>query len=62
MNYRVMNLTTRELVAVLDEREIAISIAHQLASDHGMRERFGVIELTMIYETGLAAGNDERKA
>ena len=62
MNYRVMNLTTRELIAVLHQHEIAISIAHQLAADHDMRERFGVIELTTIYETQLAAGNEERKA
>jgi len=60
MSYKVMNLTTHETIALIDEREIAISIAHQLAIEHERRERFGVIEFTMIYETELAAGTDER--
>jgi len=60
MSYKVLNLTTHEVIACLDDREIAISIAHQLAIEHEKRERFGVYESSPIYETQLAAGIEER--
>lgn len=59
MCYRVLNMTTRELIAELHEREIAIGIAHQLAHDHDYKERFGVVELRVICETPLRNEEDD---
>ena len=53
MIFRIINLTSSELIAELHERELAFGLAHQLAMDHDYKERFGVIELTLVYETPL---------
>jgi aspartyl-tRNA synthetase len=59
MTYRVIDLTTQELIAELHERELAIAFARQLAADHDFSERFGVVEVVLVYETTIREGQQE---
>jgi len=51
MEYRVVHVGTGEVVAYLNEREMAIAFARQLAADHDYYENYRVVMVQTIYET-----------
>ena len=53
MTYRVVNLTTGEIVAELHQQYFARQLADKLAADANHREQLAVIEMVTIYETPL---------
>ncbi|WP_439372968.1 hypothetical protein [Bradyrhizobium sp. DASA03120] len=56
MTFRVINLTTGEIVAELHQADQALQLADILAADCKYREQFAVVELVTIYETPIPIG------
>ncbi|MBR0879154.1 hypothetical protein ACVMGC_004817 [Bradyrhizobium barranii subsp. barranii] len=61
MTFRVINLTTGEIVAELgrSQFDIAVQLADKLAADVDHREVLGVIEMVTRYETKLSEDDNE---
>ncbi|MBR0941035.1 hypothetical protein [Bradyrhizobium liaoningense] len=53
MTFRVINLTTGEIVAELHRADHAMQLADALAAEHRYEEQFAVVELVTIYETPM---------
>lgn len=53
MTFRVINLTTGEIVAELHRADHAMQLADALAADHRYEEQFAVVEQVTIYETPI---------
>ena len=53
MTYRVINLSTGEIVSELDDFEEAKELADQLAANGMNLEQWAVVELVTVYETPM---------
>jgi hypothetical protein len=51
MTYRVINVATGEVVAVLGDLSIAMKFADRLAGESNFREQWAVTVTTTVYET-----------
>lgn len=51
MTFRVVNLSTGEIRAELEDLKQALAHCDQLAQEGGYRESWGVVKLVTIYET-----------
>jgi hypothetical protein len=64
MTYRVMNVKTGEIVAEfngLEQFDLAMRLADDLADDKDHKERFIVSQTLTVYETPVDNGGDEMR-